>query len=51
MFSIKPRIFNASIDSFSLNIFSYSFLHLLEIKERANVFSKMNDILVFLNFL
>ena len=40
-----------SIDSSSLNIFSSSFLHLLQIIERTNVFSKMYDILGFSNVL
>ena len=35
---IKSRTFNISIDSSSLNIFSSSFLHLLQIIERTNVF-------------
>ena len=48
IFSIKTRI---SIDSSSLNIFSSSLLDLLKIIERTNVFSKMYDILGFLNFL
>ena len=48
--SIKPRIFNISIDSSSLNIFSSLFLYLLQIIEKSNVFSKIY-ILDFLNFL
>ena len=49
---IKPGIFNISIDSSSLNIFSCSFSHLLQIIERSNVFlSKIYDILGFLKFL
>ena len=52
IFSIKPRIFNISIDSFFLSIFfSCLFLHLLQIIERANVFSKRYDSLGFSNFL
>ena len=51
MFSIKPRTFNISTDSSSLNIFSSSFLHLLQIIERTNVFSKRYDSLGFSNFL
>ena len=51
MLLIKPRIFDISIDSSSLNFFSSSFLHLLGITERTNVFSKMYDILGFSNFL
>ena len=39
------------IDSSSLNVFSSLFLHLLQIIERINVFSKKQDILVFSNFL
>ena len=48
---MKPRIFDISIDSSSLNIVSPSFLHLQQIIERTNVFSKMYDFLGFLNFL
>ena len=44
-------IFNISIDSSSLNIFSSSFLQLLQIIERTSVFSKWYDILGFSNFL
>ena len=44
-------IFNISIDSSSLNIFSSSFLQLLQIIERTSVFSKRYDILGFSNFL
>ena len=51
MFLIKPIVFNISIDSSSLNIFPSSFLHLLQTIERANIFTKINDILGFLNFL
>ena len=51
IFSIKPRIFNILIDSSTLNTFSSSFLHLLQIIEGTNVFSKMYDILGFSNFL
>ena len=51
MFSIKPIIFNISIDSSPLNIFSFSFLHLLQIIERTNVFRMMYDISAFWNFL
>ena len=40
-----------SIDSSSLNVFSSLFLHLLQIIERINVFSKTQDILVFSKFL
>ena len=39
------------IDSSSLNAFSSLFLHLLQMIERINVFSKTQDILVFSNFL
>ena len=42
---MKPKIFNISIGLLSLNIFSSSFLHLLQIIERTNVFSKVCDIL------
>ena len=42
---------NISIESSSLNIFLYSFLHLLQIIEKTNVFSKKYDILGFPNFL
>ena len=42
---------NILIDSSSLNILSSSFLHLTQIIERTKVFSKMYDILGFLNFL
>ena len=45
IFSIKPRIFNIAIDFFYSDIFSSSFLHLLEKTERSNAFSKMYDIL------
>ena len=38
---------NVSTDFSSLNIFSSSFLHLLQIRERTNVFSKVYDILVY----
>ena len=38
-------MFNISIDSSSLNIYLSSFLHLLQIIEKTNVFSKMYDIL------
>ena len=47
----KLRIFNISIDSSSLDIFSSSFLHSLQIIERANVFSKRYGILGISNFL
>ena len=47
----KLRIFNISIDSSSLDIFSASFLHLLQIIERTNVFSKSYGILGISNFL
>ena len=49
IFSIKPRIFNISTDSTSLNVYSSSFLRLLLIIERT-VFPKI-FILGFLNFL
>ena len=42
-------MFNISIDSSLLNIFLSPFLHLLQIIEKTNVFSKMYDILGFLN--
>ena len=45
IFLTKPRIFNILIDSSSLNTFSSSFLHLLQIIERANVLSKKYDFL------
>ena len=47
---IKPRTFDISIDSSSLNNFLSSFLHLLQIIERTNVFSKRYDILGFFKF-
>ena len=47
---IKPRIFNISIDSSSLNAFSSSFLHLLQIIERTSVFSKRYYIFGFFKF-
>ena len=50
MFSVNPRIFNISIDSYSLNNFSSPFLHLLQIIERISVFSKKYDILGFSNY-
>ena len=37
-FSTKLRTFNNSVDLSSLNIFSFSFAHLLLIKERTNAF-------------
>ena len=46
-----PRTFNISIDSSSLNNFLSSFLHLLQIIERTNVFPRRYDILGFPNFL
>ena len=49
-FGIKPIIFNISIDSSSLNNFSFLFLCLLQIIERT-VFSVRYDILGFSNFL
>ena len=51
MCPIKPRIFNISTDFFSLIFFSSSFLHLVQIIERASVFSMMCDILGFSSFL
>ena len=45
---IKRRIFNISIDSSSLNIFSSLLRHLLQILERSNVLSQIYDILGFL---
>ena len=48
---IKPRIFNISIDSSSVKIFSSSFLHLLQITKRTDVFSKRYDISGFSNAL
>ena len=50
MFSTKPRISNSSIDSSSLNSFSSSFLHLLQMIEKTNIF-KSYYILGFSNFL
>ena len=47
---MKPRIFNISIDSSSLNIFSSSLLHLLQTTERT-IFLKMYYILAISNFL
>ena len=51
IFSIEPIIFNISFDSSSLSYFSFSFLLLLQIIERTDVFSKGYDILDFPNFL
>ena len=51
MLSIKTRIINISIDSYSLNVFSSLLPQLSQIKEKPNVLSKMCDILGFLNFL
>ena len=52
MLLIKLKIFNIFIDFFSsLNIFSTLLSHLLQILGKSNVFSKMCDILGFLNFL
>ena len=48
---MKPRIFNISIDSSSINISSSSFLHLRQITEITNAFFKRYDILDFSNFL
>ena len=45
IFLNKPRIFHISTDSDSLNI--SSFLDLLQIIERTNIFAKMYDILGF----
>ena len=44
-------MFNISIDSSSLDIFSSSYLYLLQIIERTSVFSKRYDILRFSTFL
>ena len=44
-------MFNISIDSFSLNIFSYLLSHLSQMIERTNVLLKIIDILELLNFL
>ena len=44
-------MFNIAIDSSFLNILSFSFFDLLQIKNRTNVFSDMYNILGFLNFL
>ena len=38
LYSSKPKNFNISIDSSSLNTFSSSFLHLLQIIKRTNLF-------------
>ena len=51
IFSIEPIIFNISFDSSSLSYFSFSFLLLLQIIERTNVFSTGYGILDFPNFL
>ena len=53
MFSIKPRVFDISIDSSSLIIFSSAFVQWLQIIEKTMmyVFSMMFDILGFSNFL
>ena len=47
---MKPRCFNISTDSYSLNVFSSSFSHLLQMIEITNGFSKVYGILSFLNF-
>ena len=51
MLSIQPRIFNISIDSSSLNIFSSLSLHLLQVIERTYIFFEKYDILGFPNFI
>ena len=48
---IKPRVFNVSFDSFSLNIFSSLFSQLLQILETSNVLSQTHDVLRFLKLL
>ena len=45
---MKPRIFNISMDFCSLNIFSSSLLHLLQVIERTNVFAKRYDVFIFI---
>ena len=50
-FQLNQKTFNISIDSPSLNSFSFSFSHLLQIMEMTNVFSKMYDNQGFLSFL
>ena len=44
-------IFNIEIDSSSLNIFSSSLPHLLQILDKSNVLSQIYDNLGFLNSL
>ena len=51
MLLIKPTVFNISIDSSSLNIFSSLLPHLSQITERNNFLSKICYILGFLNCL
>ena len=51
MLSIRPRVFNISTDSSSLNIFLIFNFNLLQVKERTSVFSKMFDILGYSDFL
>ena len=48
---IKPRIFDKSIDSFSLNIFRSSLPRLLQTLKGSNILSQIYDILGFLNSL
>ena len=51
MLSIQPRIFNISIEYYSLSTFLSSFLFLMELIEGTKVFSNRYDILGFQNFL
>ena len=44
-FSIKPRLFNISIDSFFLNNLSSLFLHLLQLTEITNDVLSFSDAL------
>ena len=45
---IKPRIFNISVDTFSLNIFLYLLPQLLKNKTKKKVLSERYDIIEFL---
>ena len=51
MLLTKSRIFNISFDSSSLNIFLFSYLHLLQTIEGGHVFSMRYDIFGFFLYL
>ena len=48
--SIRPRIFNISIDSFRLDIFSSLVRHILQLMEKTNISLKISDILRVYHF-